>query len=184
MTGHDDTATAIEHALHGGGPSPLDDRPRIDLNHAVSAYQHGPITVWMTWLRQIDRWEPCIVLTPQSLYASGASTVVPCVVPLGRAYAWASAMADHSHQKQLPTPILGDLRDVMETAVQFAFTLGLDGMAKRDVFRVLRAVDDHLSELISMAPRPIGLGERHVADMVVTDANSGKVWEMEVRDVV
>lgn len=179
-----ETLTAIDHALHGGGPNPLDDRPLIDLEQAVAAYQHGQIMVWMTWLRQPHRWEPCIVLTQPNLYSLEGARAIPCVIPLNRAYAWLSAMAAREQQNAQHPAILADLRDVMTTAAEFAFTLGLNGSRPRDVFRVMQVVDDHLAELIGMPPRPAGLGERHVADLIVTDANSGKVWEHEVRDVV
>lgn len=158
-------------------------RVQLDLNHTLAAYRHGPITVWMTWVRTIERWEPCIALTRPNLFDLEGGKAVPCVVPLNRAYAWVSGLQAKELQGQLPASLLADLRDVMTTAAEWAFTLGLNGMKSKDVMKVLNAVDDHLSELISMPPRPAGLGETRVADMIVTDANSGKTWEMEVHDV-
>lgn len=184
MTQDDNSQSAIEAALHGGAHNPLDDKPRIDLNHATAAYQHGPIMVWMTWLRTLDRWEPCIAITRARIMGLEGNPTIPCVVPLSRAYAWTGALSDFAVQNAQHPQIMADLRDVMTTAAEFAFTLGLDGMNQRDVFRVLTVVNDHLSELISMPPRPQRLGETHVADLVVEDRLSGKVWESEVHDVV
>lgn len=177
------TPNPIAEALSGAQePDPF--RVILDLENAVAAYQHGKIMVWMTWVRTPDRWEPCIALTRPNLYDAEGGRAVPCIIPLNRAYAWVGAMQASKDQIKAHPAILADLRDVMASAADFAFTLGLNGMVPRDVFKVMSAVDDHLQDLLTMQPRPLGLGERHVADLIVTDRKSGKVWEQEVRDVL
>lgn len=150
----------------------IDDfRIAIDLERTREVYLHGTIMVWMTWLRvSPGKWDPCMVLTRDRVRATDGARCVPCVVPLSRAWAWDDE--------------IGDIRGTLTTAVEWCPALGLNPMNPRDVFRVKRIVNDHLHDLLTMPPMPRGEGEVHVADMIVTDAKSGKVWETEVRDVL
>jgi hypothetical protein len=145
-------------------PDPTTYRHALDLRQSHAAYRRGDVLVWITWLRTSG--EACIVLTPRRTPISH-ERIVPCIVPLSRAWAWAEET--------------GDLRDVMTSAGLFCANLGFNPLNPNNVRKVIGIVRDHLGDLLSCPPMPTG-ERRVVADMTIINRDSGRVLEREVRD--
>lgn len=144
-------------------------RTALDLSVCHQTYFVRGVTVRITWLRGEEGWEPCIALT--RAHDQSAAGVVPCIVPLSRAWTWSDKAS------------IDAIRETMLTAALFADNLGMSSMMPSDVFKVRGIIEDHLYDLITCPPRP-RMAERVAAEMQVTDNETGRVYGTEVMDEV
>jgi hypothetical protein len=140
-------------------------RHALDLRVSHEVYSRGDLLVWLTWNR-ITR-EPCMVLTPKRDRISN-ERIIPCIIPLSRAWAWSEEV--------------GDLSDVLTTVGIFLGNLGINPMRQQNVRRLIGVVRGHLGDLLAMPPMPESPDMRPMADMTITNHTTGAVLEREVRD--
>lgn len=143
-----------------------DTAPVLDLNLRLWQRTIGDITVIGTWLLSTKR--PCLALVPSRVMPTH-DRITPCLVPLDIAYAW----DEHT----------GDPADTAAMSFEFAAALGLNPMEPRNVIAVTSIVRDSLGDLLSMPPFPSG-EKQTMADVLITDANTGKTTEAEIIDNV
>lgn len=146
-------------------PDPTTYRHALDLRQSHAAYRRGDVLVWITWLRTSG--EACIVLTPRAARLSH-ERIIPCIVPLSRAWAWAEET--------------GDLRDVMTSAGIFCANLGFNPLNPNNVRKVIGIVRDHLGDLLSCPPMEASPDRRVVADVTIVNKSTGRTMEREVQD--
>lgn len=137
----------------------------IDLHLTEWKRVKGDITIYGTWLLTNQR--PCMVLLPTALRPNG--NVVPCIVPLDTAFMWDEHTGDPAHCAQM--------------SYQFANALGLNAFNPRDLVLLTSAIREHLGDLLAMRPMPASESEI-VADAIMTDTNTGKTKEAEIKDYV
>ena len=106
----------------------------LDMRFVAFDRAHRGIRILGSWLTY-EPFDPCIVLLPVGV-SLGKGT--PCIVPLETAVNW------------LP----GSETNIGETLRDFAVALGLDPWSPRDSARIVLAVQDNLSDLRRMPPRP------------------------------
>lgn len=140
-------------------------RHALDLRQSHAVYSRGDVLVWVTWLRTTR--EPALVLTPRAAVVSH-ERVIPCVVPMSRAWAWAEET--------------GDLGDILPTVGMFLANLGFNPLNRRNVTKLLGIVRDHLGDLLTCPPMPEGVERRVVADMTIVNRTTDTTIEREVSD--
>lgn len=140
--------------------------PVLDLNMRLWQRTRGDITIIGTWILTTRR--PCLALTPSRTIPTH-DRVTPCIVPLDMAFAW----DEHT----------GDPADAAAMSFQFAAALGLNPMEPRNVFAVTSLIRDSLGDLLAMPPFPEG-EKQAVADVRITDPETGKTTEAEIVDNV
>jgi len=134
-------------------------KPDLDLNITQFKRVFGDITVVGTWFGKDHK--PAIVLMPTNLM--GVRQIIPCVVPLTSAWAWAEETGNGSHCAR-------------QSAI-FAEALGLNTANINEVMRVTSIIRECMNDLLSIPPKPT---ERVVvADAIHTDA-SGKQHHTEI----
>ncbi len=133
----------------------------LDLTRYHERYQHGDITVYLTWWLASDAGpRPCLVLIPTNAQSNERGT--PCVVPLNQAWVWSEAIGDPVHAARW--------------AFAFAQTLGLDTNNVTNVFRVRSIIADHLGDFLKMPPMPDDMREKVVlGEAKVTAREAGTV---------
>lgn len=135
----------------------------LDLTVRKAVHSRGDVLVWLTWNRITS--EPCMVLTRKDAHL-GHERVIPCIIPLRRAWAW----SEH----------LGDEADIAHTVGLFCVNMGfLD--SPKNLRRILGVVRDYLGDLLLMPPMPTDT-QVVAADALITDNATGKVKHMEIRD--
>jgi len=135
-----------------------------DLRISHACYSRGDILVWITWNQTTG--EAAMILTPRVDKISH-ERIIPCVIPLSRAWAWAEET--------------GDEGDTVINAGLFCANLGFNPNNLKNVIRVMGIVRDHLGDLLSTPPRP----RDHfavTADVTVTNTDTGSVTHHEVTD--
>jgi hypothetical protein len=147
-------------------------RPALDLTKYAFKQAHGDITVFGTWwLGDKDKAEgywPCLVLVP-TFRMFDTYSYQPCVVTLDLAWIWSEEQ--------------GSPEFAAETAMSFANSLGMtvDGDT---CFRIASMIRDHLEDLIKrIPPRPTS-HQDVVADILITDKNTGRQRHAEIKDDV
>jgi hypothetical protein len=150
--------------------APVKFQHALDLSRVHRTFSRGDVLLMTTWLRTEDGWEACLVLVNKSRFlTAGGDHVIPCVIPLSRAYAWASETCDELNR--------------MVSAGVFAANLGFSPFNKKNVTKIIGLVEDHLRDLLSTPPRSAVFGEKVVtAEMEVIDNATGKIREHEVMD--
>ncbi|HEV8033937.1 hypothetical protein [Yoonia sp.] len=135
-----------------------------DLRISHATYRRGDVLVWLTWNQNTG--EAAMVLTPR-MERIHHERIIPCVVPLSRAWAWAEET--------------GDEGDIVVNAALFAANLGFNPNNLANVRKIIGIVRNHLGDLLAVPPRP---RDHHtiVADMIVTDNATGKTKHIEVKD--
>ena len=140
-------------------------RHTLDLRISHEVYSRGDVLVWLTWNR-ITR-EPCMVLTPKRQRID-AERVIPCIIPLNRAWAWSEEV--------------GDLADILTTVGVFLANLGINPMRQQNVRRLIGIVRDHLGDLLSMPPMPESPDKAPIGVMTIDNHTTGRTIEHEVKD--
>ncbi|HEV8034378.1 hypothetical protein [Yoonia sp.] len=134
----------------------------LRISHAV--YKRGDVLVFLTWNQ--NSGEAAMVLTPRVDKISH-DRIVPCVIPLSRAFAWAEET--------------GDEGDIVINAALFCANLGFNPNNLNNITKILGIVRDHLGDLLSTPPRPRDHHEV-VADVIITNNTTGAETHKEVRD--
>ncbi len=132
----------------------------LDLTQVHAQRTFGDITVFFTWFGQ--RNKPVMVLMPTARI--GHERVIPCVVPVESAWAWAEETGDGRHCARAST--------------QFAKLLGLNAASVNDVMRITSIVRECMHDLLTIPPKPV-TDRIVVADAIRTDAN-GKQHHSEI----
>jgi hypothetical protein len=140
-------------------------RHDFDLSRSHACYSRGDVLVWLTWRRSTG--EPCMVLTPKRGHISH-ERVVPCVVPMGRAWAWSEEV--------------GDLADILTTVGIFLANLGINPMRPQNVRRLIGVVRDHIGDLLAMPPMPPSEDAEPVGMLTIENRSTGQTIEREVTD--
>lgn len=149
------------------------DRPTLKLDQRhFTRFKHG-FEVIGTWYQTEDtrwRWKECLVVLPATLPTGRRHT--PVIIPLTEAWKWAM----HGD--------VGDPAHVFEKTAEWFSQGVLPGVAgnKRDHMRLLDAINDCLTELIAMPPRPKS-DTAAIGDILITKA-TGETTEHEVRNDV
>jgi hypothetical protein len=139
-------------------------RHALDLTKYTHKQVHGEMTLYMTWFSEdgtVEDAEPCICIIPTR---GKLGHFRPAVIALSAAYKY-----------DIPEVLANNSRE-------FAKTLGL-GDRPNTVFKIATLIHDHLLDLIKMPPKPV---ENVVvgADAVITNKETGKSIEIEVKDNV
>lgn len=141
--------------------------PALDLNLRKWERNVGNVTIIGTWTLHNKR--PCLVLVPSNV-SPYHDRITPCVVTLDNAFMW----DEHT----------GDPADVAILSYQFAAALGMNPNEPRNVLFVTTLIRDSLDDLIT-GIGPFPESERvAVADALITDPNTGKTKEAEIKDHV
>ncbi|KEP68788.1 hypothetical protein DL1_08535 [Thioclava dalianensis] len=140
--------------------------PILDLNLRHAAYRRGSLEIILTWILTTGR--PCLVLVPTRMRPSHED-VTPCIVPLDSVWKW--------------TEEVGDPAEAAKMSLQFADALGFNTLDPRTVMAIAAAVRDHISDLLQMPPLSLVAARETVADVIVTDLDTGKTKEQEITDV-
>ncbi|MBD9539940.1 hypothetical protein IB276_10805 [Ensifer sp. ENS04] len=139
--------------------------PDLDLSKRHWTFHKAGVTAIGTWLRMEGRFRPCMVLIPADREYD--DRLIPCVVTQDRAWIWSEEV--------------GDPAQAAATAFQFAQVLGLSAYDRRTVMRLAMFIADHLGDLLSIPPYQ-NSDEQTVAEITMTDANTGKVTEAVVKE--
>lgn len=145
-------------------PNTVENKPRYDLNVYHKRFLRGGLTLWVTWDRITGR--PCMVITPD-MQRMSHENVVPCVVPLDRAWAWSEEVGDE-HETNISSGI-------------FCANLGMNPLEPRNVFAIKDLIRNHLGDLIACPPLPVE-DKEIAADALIHDASTGKVTHKEIKD--
>lgn len=151
---------------------PTIDRPTLKLDQRHFTRIKNGFEVIGTWYQTEDtrwRWKECLVVLPE--IRRKGKRLVPVIIPLTEAWKWAM----HGE--------VGDPGHVFEKTVEWFNEGILPGVAgnKRDHMRLLDAINNCLTELIAMPPRPKG-DTAAIGDMIVN--KNGVITEHEVRNDV
>jgi hypothetical protein len=137
----------------------------LDLGKYHFRRTKGDITVIGTWLRDDGRWRPCLVLIRTG--DEGTQQCIPCCLTLDRAWIFSD--------------VTGDQLAVLHTVIEFARCLRLDHSSKRDLLRIILLIDDYMSDLISMPPRP-DFGQSVILEGEITNTNTGKSRDLIITE--
>lgn len=135
-------------------------KPDLDLTQPAFTYIHGDITLFGAWFGESLR--PCLALLP-SYRRRGFK---PVVVLMDDAHLW---------DTQIGSPFY-----VKQEAPRMAVALGFDP-TPATCARIANLINDHLSDLLSIRPKPAELAV--VADALLTD-ESGRQTHHEIQDRV
>jgi len=140
--------------------------PVLDLSLRHFERTVGNVTIIGTWLLTTQR--PTLALIPSNV-SPYHDRITPCLVPLDLAYEW----DEHT----------GDPGTCALMSFQFAAALGMNPNEPRNVLFVTTLVRDSLGDLLTMPPFP-ATEKTATADVLITDTNTGKSHEAEIKDNV
>lgn len=146
--------------------SQTENQPLLDLSRYHWKRTQGDVTLYGTW--SLLNGRPVMVLVPTHRQHD-FENVTPCLVPLDLAYMWDEHTGDPAHCAQ--------------ATFAFANALGLDAFSPRSLIRLTAIIRDHLGDLLAMPPIP-STEREVVADTIMTDPNTGRSVEAEIRDYV
>ncbi len=107
----------------------------LDISRYHFLREKGDLTLIGTWIEIERRHVPCLVIVRTT--DVGKESAVPCVITLDKAWIWSEDIGDMMQAAQ----ILGGFLDALQLTPN-----------KRDTYRVLSLIHDHLGDLISMPP--------------------------------
>ena len=138
----------------------------IDISRRHWTRVKGPITLIGTWIYNEDRrWRPCMVLIRTGDEFN--DHCIPCVVTADKAWIWSREV--------------GDMDECARTLAGFIDPLRLSPN-DHDIITLYWLINDHLSDLLHIppfAPEPGAV----LVEAEITDPMTGKVREVEIRDV-
>lgn len=148
------------------------ERHTLDLTKRHFTRIKNGFEVIGTWYQDEDtrwRWKPCLVIMPAEKWGR---RVTPVIIPLTEAWKWAmhGAVGDPEHC-------------LMKAAAWFDEGI-LPGqpLNKRDHMRLYDAINENLTDLIAMPPRP--KGDTAAIGEVVIHKPDGGIIEREIRNDV
>lgn len=134
----------------------------LDLTRYHRRYQHGDLTVFLTWFG--NDLLPCLVIVPS--YYEGHERVTPCIVPQRSAWIWSESV--------------GEGRHCALTSFQFCQFLRINP-DPNNCIRVTSIIRDHIGDLLGIPPAPF---ETIVVGDAIRRDIDGKEHHSEVRDRV
>ena len=140
----------------------------VNLDFRHKSFQHGDLTVIITWTL-FDR-RPCLVIIP-TYQRVDSNVITPVIVPDTMAWAWSEDKA------------LRDVKHCVESSLHMAMTIFGPGATVAQANRIATLIHDHIDDLIICPPMPALFDTRVVAFTRRTDA-SGEVIEGEVKSDV
>lgn len=143
-------------------------RPVLELMNFHFKQAHGDITVIGTWWMGDQDEEPCLVFIRTSDLGNRHERVMPYVIRLGSAWVYDEET--------------GSPEGAARTVMGIIDSLGLTEN-RANAFRVASIIRSHLSDLVTIPPRP-DMNRRVVADITMTDRDSGATKHIEVSDDV
>lgn len=141
--------------------------PVIDLAQRAFTFSRKGLTAIGTWIKIDGRWRPCMAIIRTGDELNPACR--PCIVAADNAWIW-----DEN---------IGDPRRTAHVVVDFLKALRMDMNRPQDHIDLVLFVQDHLGDLLGIPPRPPQKGEV-VAELTMTETDTGRVREVEVRDDV
>lgn len=141
----------------------ISEKPLIDLNYCHSKWTFGDFSVSLTWT--MDDRRPCMVLLPSR---GDIQDFCPGVIRMDDAYKWSDT-------------IVGDAFHQERFSGMFAAGLGFDPMNHGIRRRIITAIQNRLQDLLTMPPLENTGDVAEVADLKLTDLNTGKVIEIEAK---
>lgn len=141
----------------------VSERPIIDLNYCHSKWTFGDFTVSLTWT--MDDRRPCMVILPTR---GPLQDCIPGVIRMDEAYKWSDT-------------IVGDPIHQERWAGAFSAGVGFDPMNHGTRRRIITAIQNRLQDLLTMPPLDTNGDVAEVADLKLTDLESGKVIEIEAK---
>lgn len=127
----------------------------------------GEITIIGTWLFDGEQNEPCLVLIRAG--EERGDHTVPSIILLQHAYIFA------------PISGVGDPRTAARIVAQITQNLRMP-FELRSMHKVTGVIQDHLDDLIRIPPPPRET-KAPIADLLITDPNTGKSREIVLTDV-
>lgn len=148
----------------------MTDAPQIalDLTKCIARHEYGQITVFQTWLLDETKQACLVLVATRALRGSGR--VIPCMVAFLNAWRW--------------DEITGDAEYALENAQFFAKAMGFNENDWRTVHSIASIVRNHLGDLCYQKPLDAYLQEQAVADAIITEHETGKTRDLEVKDYV
>lgn len=140
----------------------------LDLSKRHWQHTHGDITVIGTWLAIEGAKRQCMVLLRSGDEKSDHAQ--PCIVTIDQAWVWSEQV--------------GDPRKSARLAFGFAQAMRLNEHNPKTIIRIATIIHDHLGDLLTIPPYTETDLAPVVADMTITNRDSGRVLEAEVRDDV
>lgn len=143
----------------------LNEKPVLDLRFHHFQHVHAGIAVIGTWYMDPDtrQSEPCLVLLDRARLRGKSRRPIPCIVRLNDMWMWATD----------PDRVADQIEEWMTSGA-----LPGDPHNRKDVFRILDAVNSRLRDLWSMPPLPpkaaIKNGAVPVGDLTIIERESGK----------
>jgi len=140
----------------------------IDLNRYTFACHRGDLTLIGTWLLSDAKKQPCMAIIRRDEAMSPHS--VPCIIPLSRAWVWDDKA--------------GDAAQRTFAAFEMCQRLRIEP-TKRNIVRLMLAVNDTLEDLIKMPPYPSCFFDRDgdvIGEGTIINRSTGKTHEFELRD--
>lgn len=136
----------------------------LDLSKRAWLKSHGDVTAIGTWIVIEGRHRPCLVLIRTAEEMSDHT--MPCVVTVDKAWIWSED--------------IGDPRLAAHMAFGFAQALRLSEHDPHTIIRIAGIVHDHLGDLLHIPPYRPADNANVVAELTVTDRNTGKSREAEI----
>lgn len=137
----------------------------LDLTKRHWTKVRGPLTAVGTWYNNGSGWRQCMALYRTD--DEGSDDLMPCVIPIDRAWVWSEDIGDGAQSAR------------MTMAFAQAMRFSLD---KSTLITLTSMVHDLLGDLLSIPPYTADTGEL-IAEVVVTERDSGKSHEVALRDV-
>lgn len=139
--------------------------PDLDLNKAHWTKTRGEFTAIGTWIRIEGNFKPCMVIVFAGSQLS--NRLVPCCVTQDRAWVWDERV--------------GDPAEAARTSAMFLENMGLSVTMQRAI-ALASFIHDLLGDLLHIPPYKRESGAPVVAEVTMTDVNSGRVIEHEMRE--
>lgn len=139
-------------------------RLALDLTKRHFVYRRGPMLAIGTWLRlDEDGWKPALVLIrAEDEMKEG---LIPCFITADKAWVWSEDVGDPVAAAQQAASFCEAMRFTVDP---------------RNMYFIARTVHDLLGDLLSIPPYPV---EEVVADIQVTNTETGKSFEVKLIDV-
>lgn len=143
--------------------------PTLNLAHAHFKRTVRGITVIGTWFHTDDDSRSCLVLIRPG--SETRADTVPCVVLGDEAYIFCGIDG------------VGEPHRAIPIAVEFARMLQMP-LDQPTIVKIIRTIEDHIGDLVSIPPFLPPINDAPVlADVRITNRDTGEVEEMELRDV-
>lgn len=137
----------------------------LDLNHTLWTKTRGEFTAYGTWIRIEGDFKPCLVIVRAGSELSGR--LVPCCITQNRAWVWDERV--------------GDPAEAARTCAMFLEHMSLSVTTPRAI-ALASFIHDLLGDLLHIPPYERDRSADVVAEITMTDAQTGRTIEHEVRD--